>query len=216
MSRPSTSPRSSCVTGHLSVMIGGVRFARTPRRRGGVELLEVMNIVDGEEAINEAGREDAWKSDTPISPVRTPVAPLRLHLFDHHRRRHRRHHHHRLQNGYADTALPSSRSSTHTRAVRSSRFRQRIASTRGRGIAPATTNSAYQSDQAPVPPAAVHDRRADAGPTACVRVPPAVSPSFSPTVCARTAGYPSTTPYTPQLYPGPYLLYPQSWMQMSV
>jgi len=115
-----------------------------PVGRGGevvVELLEVMNIVEGQEAINKAGREDAWRPDTPISPVRTPVTPLRLRLFDHHRR-HRRHHHHRLQNGYADTALPSSRSSTHTRAVRSSRFRQRIASTRGRGIAPATTDSA--------------------------------------------------------------------------
>ena len=47
-------------------------------------MLEVMDIVEGEEKINKAEREDVWRPGLTISLVRTPVALLRLRLFDHH------------------------------------------------------------------------------------------------------------------------------------
>lgn len=74
--------------GNMSVMIPWGSL--WPVRRGVVKLLKVMDVIEGEERVDRAKRVDVWRLGTTISPVNTPVAPLRLGLFGHH------HHHHCL------------------------------------------------------------------------------------------------------------------------
>ena len=93
--------------GHTSVMTGGVRIGSCgDEEKEVMELLEFMEIVEREEEMNEAQKEDVWRPGTPIpeQPIphfpSTPVASVHPRLFDYH--------HHHVQNGYTCASPPSS------------------------------------------------------------------------------------------------------------